>query len=320
MKKIFLWSILLFPLTGFCQEQPEQNIPDSCAFDERIADVMTALKKDSVKESEVMDDFNAMNSILRKDIGEIAMFQQLRALDMVKDSAAFVQFVTTKPAALQKKKLLLKLDFIKAHPDSWMSLYMLDANNDMYTAASYPVAYEALSERMKQSHLGQQIHNRAEEWKKASPIGKQAIDFTRKNQFGKTIKLSDYRGKLVMLDFWGSWCGACRQSHPHIREVYDAYKGKGLEVIAIANENSHGQKTMDARKAAWLGAIKKDEANWIHVLNDDMMGGLDIIKAYEITSYPTKILVDKDGKILMRVSSVLNAEMDSLIKSILDKQ
>lgn len=312
--------MLLFPLTTFCQEQAEQNVPDSCTFDQKIDDVMAVLKKDSVKESEVINDFNAMNSILRKDIGEIAMFKELRALDMVKDSAAFVTYVTTRPAALYKKKLLLMVDFIKAHPDSWLSLYMLDVHNDMYTTTSYAAAYEAMSGRLKKTHLGEQIHSRVEKWKKSSPIGKQAIDFTRKNQFGKTIKLSDYKGKVVMLDFWGSWCGACRQSHPHLKELYSEYKDKGLEIIAVANENSHGQKTMNERKAAWLGAIKKDDANWIHVLNDDMMGGLDIIKAYEITSYPTKILIGKDGKILMRADSMMTADMDNLIKSLLDTQ
>ncbi|WTM29693.1 TlpA family protein disulfide reductase [Chitinophaga sp. 180180018-2] len=307
--------MLLIPAVGICQQPETEGM-----FDLKMDAVMAFFSKDSIKQADVLEDFNALNAILRKDIGEAALMKELGALDRIKDSIAFYNLVTTKPAALYKKKLLIKKQFTGEHPDSYLSLYELEENCDMYTADSYALAYEKLSERLKQTHAAGKIRNRIAEWKKLALTGIQAPNFTRKNQYGKTIKLSDYRGKLVILDFWGSWCGACRQSHPHLKEVYEEYKDKGLEIIAIANENVHGEKTpLDKSKAAWLAAIKKDDVNWVHVLNDEGTGAMDIVKAYHISRYPTKILLDRDGKILIRSVAILNAEIDQMVKSILEK-
>lgn len=319
MKRIVLWSMLLLPLTGMCRQQA---VSDTASLsDLNLGAVMSFLSKDSVSGPDVLEDFNVLNAMLNKDIGEAALGKEIEALDMVRDSIAFYNLITTKPAAIYREKLLIKKQFVEGHPDSYLSLYELEDNNGMYSADSYAAAYEKLSDRLKSTYAAQRIRDRIKEWKKLTPTGIQAENFTRKDQYGKTIKLSDYRGKLVILDFWGSWCGACRQSHPHLKEVYETYKNKGLEIIAVANESAHGQgRALNERKATWLAAIKKDDVNWVHVLNDEGGRGLDIVKAYQISSYPTKILLDRDGKVLMRVSAVLNVEMDQLIKSILEKE
>lgn len=312
--------MLLLPLIGICQQRETKDAM-SGYYDLKLDDVMNFLSKDSVDKSEVMRDLNVLNAILSKDIGEEAMIKEISALDRVRDSVAFYNLVTTKPAEFYRKKRIMKQTFVEEHPDSYVSLYALEENNGMYSADSYAVAYEKLSDRLKMTRAAQRIRDRMAEWKKLTPAGTQAQDFTRKDQYGKTIKLSDYKGKLVILDFWGSWCGACRQSHPHLKQLYEAYKNKGLEIIAVANENVHGQKTpLNRSKAAWLAAIKKDGVNWIHVLNDEGTGDMDIVKAYQVNSYPTKILLDKDGKVLLRISDILNVEIDELVKSILEDE
>ncbi|WP_143310610.1 peroxiredoxin family protein [Chitinophaga vietnamensis] len=317
MKKILICALLLFPLTGICQQQ-ETN--DTTGFwDLHLDAVMAFFSKDSVNKTELMRDFNALNTILRKDVGEKAMKEELNALDMVRDSIAYYKLVTTKPAAIYRKKLILKQQFVATHPDSYISLYALDDNHGMYSAGSYEAAYAKLSNRLKKMHAAQRIRDSIAIWKRADPKGTLAPDFTRKDQYGETIKLSDYRGKLVILDFWGSWCGACRQSHPHLKELYEAYKDKGLEIIAVANENVHGEKTaLSKAKAAWLAAIKKDDVNWVHVLNDEGSGDRDIANAYLVSAYPTKFLLDRDGKILLRIDDILNVEIDQKIKSLLE--
>jgi len=320
MKRIILSGLLLLPLLGICQ-QGETKDAMSAYYDLKQDDVMAFLAKDSINKSEVLHDLDVLNALLRKDIGEAALVKELGALDRVRDSVAFYKLVTTKPAALFQKKRIMKQEFVEEHPDSYVSLYALDENSGMYCADSYAAAYEKLSDRLKRTRAAQSIRDRIEEWKKSSLVGTRAQDFTRKDQYGRTIRLSDYRGKLVILDFWGSWCGACRQSHPHLKELYDAYKNKGLEIIGVANENVHGQKTpLSKSKAVWLAAIKKDGANWTHVLNDEGTGAMDIVKAYQVGSYPTKFLLDKDGKILLRVEDPLNVEIDELIKSTLENE
>jgi thiol-disulfide isomerase/thioredoxin len=320
MKKLTIWALLLLPLAGFCQFRDASSSDTTVElFPMDLKAVMTFLAKDSISQSEVQPDFNALRAILNKDIGDSALIKELNSLDRVKDSVAFYNFITTKPAALYRKKLLLKQEFVENHPDSWMSLYTLEENNDMYSAGTYAVAYEKLSDRLKKTHAAQSIRDRITAWKKLAYTGIQAPDFTRKDQNGKTVKLSDYRGKLIILDFWGSWCGACRQSHPHLKELYAEYRNKGLEIIAVANENVHGEKTaLNKARAAWLAAIKKDDVNWVHVLNDEGTGAADIVKAYNVGSYPTKFLLDKNGKILLRIDGLLNIEIDKTIKAILD--
>ncbi|NLR77012.1 peroxiredoxin family protein [Chitinophaga eiseniae] len=319
MKRLILWGMLLLPLAGICQQQ-DTTVSTKGMFDLDPGLVMTFLSKDSVDKNEVLRDIDALNALLRIDIGEAAMMKELAAIDREKDSTRFYNFVTTKPAALYREKRILMQQFVAGHPDSYVSLYELNDNDGMYSADSYTVAYTKLSNRLKNTQAAQKIRDRMTQLKKISLHGTQAADFTRKDQYGKTVRLSDYKGKLVILDFWGSWCGACRQSHPHLKELYEAYKDKGLEIIAVANENVHGDKTpLVKAKAAWLAAIKKDGVNWVHVLNDEGAGGMDIVKAFQVTAYPTKFLLDKDGKVLLRIEDGLNVEIDQTIKSMLDK-
>lgn len=311
--------MLLLPFAGICQQQ-DTTVSTKGMFDLDPGLVMTFLSKDSVDKNEVLQDIDALNALLRIDIGEAAMLKALAAIDREKDSIRFYNFVTTKPAALYREKRILMQQFVAGHPDSYVSLYELNDNNGMYSADSYAVAYDKLSNRLKNTQAAQQIRDRMAQLKKTSLHGTQAPDFTRKNQYGKTVRLSDYKGKVIILDFWGSWCGACRQSHPHLKELYEAYKDKGLEIIAVANENIHGDKTpLVKAKAAWLAAIKKDGVNWVHVLNDEGSGGMDIVKAFQVTAYPTKFLLDKEGKVLLRIEDGLNIEIDQTIKSMLDK-
>lgn len=319
MKRIVLWGMLLLPLAGFCRQEGAKDTTTGM-FDLEPDLVMAFLSKDSIDKEEVLRDVTALNTLLRKDIGEAAMMKQLEALDRVKDSAAFYNFVTTKPAALYREKRIIMQQFVETHPDSYVSLYELDFNNGMYSAGSYAAAYEKLSSRLKSTLAAEKIRNRIAHLRETALTGMQAPDFIRKNQYGKKIRFSDYKGKLIILDFWGSWCGACRQSHPHLKELYEAYKDKGLEIIAVANENVHGDKTpLNKATANWLAAIKKDGVNWVHVLNDEGSGGTDIVKAFRVTSYPTKFLLDRDGKVLLRIEDGLNVEIDQMIKSMLEK-
>lgn len=277
--------------------------------------VVNFLSKDKVSTNDVEADCRTLNRILSQDVGERAMVKELEKLDMIKDSAAFYGLISSKGVAFTREKMKMKQQFVRDHPNSLVSLFLLEENNCMYSSDSYATAYHQLGEKLKNMASAQFIRDRITQLKITS-TGKQLENFSRRDQHGKIVKLSDYRGKLVLLDFWGSWCAVCRESHPHLKELYQKYKSKGLEIVAVANEKT---SDIDKAKQAWLAAIKKDDINWVHVLNDEETGGPDIVKAYGITSYPTKILLDREGKVIMRVYSMLNDEMDSMIKTLLEK-
>jgi len=114
-----------------------------------------------------------------------------------------------------------------------------------------------------------------------------------------------------LIDFWGSWCEPCRKSHPHLKALYDKYKSRGFEIVGIATES--GSK--DKKEEAWRKAVKEDNINWLQVLNDPEK--TDIVKAYGIAAYPTKVLLDKEGTIILRTVGGEGNELDEKLQELL---
>jgi len=120
--------------------------------------------------------------------------------------------------------------------------------------------------------------------------GKVAPDFTLNDTKGKPVTLSSLRGKIVLLDFWASWCGPCRRENPNVKKLYSKYKSKGFEVIGVS---------LDRKRAPWLAAIQKDELPWIHV--SDVKGWKCApAQLYKVRSIPATFLLDKEGRIIAK--------------------
>ncbi|WP_158559168.1 TlpA family protein disulfide reductase [Deminuibacter soli] len=113
---------------------------------------------------------------------------------------------------------------------------------------------------------------------------------------GNTVKLSSLKGKVVLVDFWASWCGPCRQSMPHLKKLYSEYKSKGFEIYGIS---------LDESAAPWKRAVKEDGTSWIHVL--DTQGRT--AQQFNVQYIPTSYLIDKEGKVV-----AVNADKDQLEK------
>ena len=108
---------------------------------------------------------------------------------------------------------------------------------------------------------------------------------------GKIRKLSDLRGKVVLIDFWASWCGPCRRENPHVRAMYEKYHDKGFEVFSVS---------LDKDANAWKGAIAKDNLTWPNHVSDLKGWGSAAAKLYGVSSIPSTFLVDKDGRIIAK--------------------
>jgi thiol-disulfide isomerase/thioredoxin len=203
-------------------------------------------------------------------------------------------------------------NFIQANPDALAAVFLLSRSQNIYTAGDYTKVWNNLSDKYKDHPLARSIKTYVK--KMSSTLdGVEAIDFERKDKDGNTIKLSDYKGKTVLLDFWGSWCGPCRASHPHLKALYSRYKDKGFEIVAIAQEQ--GKDIAEARKK-WLKAIVEDDINWKHVLNLEGIEKQDIVKSYNIIAFPTKILVNAEGKIVLRITSSATDDIDKALAKI----
>lgn len=120
--------------------------------------------------------------------------------------------------------------------------------------------------------------------------GEVAPDFVQKTPDGKDLKLSDLRGKIVLVDFWASWCGPCRKENPHVKKLYEKYNHRGFEVLGVS---------LDRTKASWERAIKQDGLEWEHV--SDLKGWKnEVAKMYSVSSIPHTILLDEEGRIIAR--------------------
>jgi len=121
-------------------------------------------------------------------------------------------------------------------------------------------------------------------------VGAEAPDFKQLTPEGKEMSLKDLRGKVVLLDFWASWCGPCRKENPNVVKMYKKYQEKGFDILGVS---------LDKTKDRWLKAIKQDGLTWHHV--SDLRGWSNsAARIYNVTSIPQTILLDKDGKIIAR--------------------
>lgn len=142
-------------------------------------------------------------------------------------------------------------------------------------------------------------------------VGMDAPDIVMAGLDGKERKLSDLKGKLVLIDFWASWCRPCRKANPHVVEVYHEYKDKGFDVFSVsldgldmrARKSLEGQpaqlkSNLDRQKERWAQAIKQDKLAWDHHVSDLMKWNSAASALYGVSSIPKTFLVGRDGKIV----------------------
>ena len=181
-------------------------------------------------------------------------------------------------------------NFVKTHPKSAVSFHILQSNTlvigDMQFVDSIIVVLRP--------EFGNTARFKAIEQKisltKRLSVGQPAIDFSQTDDKGKTVSLSDVKGKYVLVDFWASWCGPCRTEYPFLKTAYAKYKDKNFEIIGVS---------LDDKKSAWLGAIQSNGFKWIQLC--DLKGRQNsVAQAYGISAIPQSFLIDPQGKIIAK--------------------
>jgi|SRR5690554_723169 len=138
--------------------------------------------------------------------------------------------------------------------------------------------------------------------------GSVAKEIALPNPEGDTIRLSDYKGKIVLLDFWAAWCGPCRRENPNVVNLYKEYHDQGFEVFSVS---------LDKTKSAWVQAIEQDGLLWEAHVSDLKFWSSPAAKLYKVSSIPFTVLIDREGKVIG--TNLRGQELANTLKNIFDQ-
>lgn len=192
---------------------------------------------------------------------------------------------------LKAQRRTQEVEFIKKHPDYLVSV---DALKDAVgylpdDIRPYDKLFNGLNGEVRKSKEGIALKKTIDGFM-AVCIGVEAPLFQQADTSGKMISLKDLRGKYVLIDFWASWCGPCREENPNVVKAYEQFKDKNFTVLGVSLDKAE-------KRDAWLKAIKDDGLAWYHV-SDLKFWNNAVAQLYSVRSVPQNFLIDPKGKIV----------------------
>jgi len=226
-----------------------------------------------------------------------------------KVDSTYIQSLDKRAAVVAAATVDAKRRYALEHPDSYLAIVALNSTmGNGFDAVTTEQIFNKLNVEVRNSELGKTSLKRILEVKRTQE-GVMAPVFTQLDVNGKPVKLTDFRGHYVLVDFWASWCGPCRRENPNLIKAYAGFKNKGFEILGISLD-----KPTDKEK--WLKAIKDDGLTWTQV-SDLKAWNNEVAKLYSVTAIPMNFLIDPQGKIVAKDlrGQTLNDKLNEIYKA-----
>lgn len=255
-----------------------------------------------------LEDYNvkgsASSTILKSFLVNLREnIKDIQTLAVIKDSVDAMEKNDSLKASVEQDLQEVNtrfMNYIKGFADTTHSvasaLFAVNLIKPQFEGPFLKKFYEGITKRFPNSTTAKQFANRflggaqtpQEEETDKMETNQAAPDFSGETPEGKKLKLSDFKGKYVLVDFWASWCGPCRNENPNVVKAWNEHKNKNFTIIGIS---------LDSNKENWMKAIQKDGLTWNHI--SELVGWQSVIaRNYHVEEIPTNFLVDPSGNIV----------------------
>ena len=237
---------------------------------------------------------NDLEQLYQEQVGSGILAKQSALLDQYKvaldaNDQNSSDEIMTRTLQLEDERYALTKEFVQEHADNIFSDHIANVvKGESYEKGNE--LYDLLSDKVKASSFGKQLRQNVDALA-VSAIGVPCPDFQVKDEAGKTVYLSSLKGRIVVLDFWASWCGPCRQEMKNLRLQYAEFKDRGLEMMSIS---------LDDSEEKWRKACEEEQIPWISTRDENGWAKSEIRKLFGIQSIPFIVLVDKEGNIVAK--------------------
>jgi peroxiredoxin len=258
------------------------------------SDISVAGYVDTLYNAEITGSFTHDEYVAyQEDLGKIyedirPLYDKLRAAQEEGDEETTMELQSAMDEIYDKAKDY-QMTFVKENTSSFVAPTVLRGLVYYMEGEEIEAHLDAFDESLAVLPMVAELREKAEALK-AVAIGQPAPDFTLNDPEGNPVTLSSHFGKYLLLDFWASWCGPCRQENPNVVAVWKDYNEKGFDVFGVSLDRPDG-------KEAWLQAIEDDELTWTHV-SDLKFWECAPAQLYAVSAIPTNFLLDKEGTII----------------------
>lgn len=241
------------------------------------------------EDADKLKEFNAINSKYKKTLTDIQQEyqQKLAQSPILKDSleAVLIPRFESTMAQLSKETI----DFAQSNKSSLVGFFAMSSLDPSKYENELIKYSDEIKGKFPNNKDIEAFGNRMAELKVLA-VGNVAPDFEMASVDGKNVKLSQFKGQYVLLDFWASWCAPCRDENPNLVKQYNTYKDKGFTILGVS---------LDDTRDKWLKAIENDKLTWHHV-SELKQWDSKVVGQYQIQGIPASFLLDKEGRIIAK--------------------